>query len=794
MKPSFCARGILLLLCLLFVTSTTQAQLPDSSWLYKRWDASWIAVPGAPPQDYGIYYFRRTMDLSSVPAHFPVYVSGDNRYKLFVNGHLVSLGPARADVTHWRFEVVDLAPYLKTGQNAVAAQVWNEGPQRPEANMTLRTAFILQGASPGAQVLNTGKNWRCIQDSSYAPIRIVLPAYYVAGPGEQVNMEQHLRGWDQPGFDDRHWPEATSLDKGFPKYKLGFGETANWRLLPSPLPQMELRQERLKTVCRAEGVTVPDQFLSGHAPVTIPAHTKATILLDQSYLTNAYPTVTFSGGKGGSITLCYGESLFSSGTVKGNRNEIAGKFMRGRKDSILADGSAHQSFTSLSWRTFRYLQLSINTGNDPLVLEDLYGTFTGYPFARRAKLETSDTLLQKILDIGWRTARLCAVETYMDCPYFEQLQYAGDTRIQALVSLYNSGDDRLVRNAIDLLDLSRTPEGVTQSRYPSNTPQYIPPFSLWYIGMLHDYLYYGKDVALVKEKLPGVRQVLHYFNSFQDNGRGSVRNLPGWNFTDWVPGWDAGIAPAGRDGRSAVLDLQLLWAYQLAADMEKQVGMPAFAGEYQSRAVSLADTIFKAYKDSVRNLLADNTAHDHFSEHANALALLTGVVTDNPRHHYFTEHFLADTALTRASVYFKYYYYEALIKEGRGDDYLQWLGKWKENIDMGLTTWAEMSDVASSRSDCHAWGASPNIEIFRTVLGIKSMAPGFAKVQVEPHLGSIREIGGEMPHPAGMIKVHYHYENTLVAEIDLPQGVPGALYWHNKVYPLHPGKNVVRTK
>ena len=76
-----------------------------------------------------------------------------------------------------------------------------------------------------------------------------------------------------------------------------------------------------------------------------------------------------------------------------------------------------------------------------------------------------------MLEIGWRTARLCAVETYMDCPYYEQLQYIGDTRIQALVSLFNSGDDRLAKNAIDQLDQSRLPDGVTLSRYPSRTPR-----------------------------------------------------------------------------------------------------------------------------------------------------------------------------------------------------------------------------------------------------------------------------------------------------------------------------------
>jgi alpha-L-rhamnosidase len=48
-------------------------------------------------------------------------------------------------------------------------------------------------------------------------------------------------------------------------------------------------------------------------------------------------------------------------------------------------------------------------------------------------------------------------------------------------------------------------------------------------------------------------------------------------------------------------------------------------------------------------------------------------------------------------------------------------------LNRGLTTWAETADP-TTRSDCHAWSASPNYELFRTVLGIDSAAPGFRRV------------------------------------------------------------------
>lgn len=111
---------------------------------------------------------------------------------------------------------------------------------------------------------------------------------------------------------------------------------------------------------------------------------------------------------------------------------------------------------------------------------------------------------------------------------------------------------------------------------------------------------------------------------------------------------------------------------------------------------------------------------------------------------------------------------------------------------MGLTTWAETSDLANTRSDCHAWGASPNIEFYRTILGIDSEAPGFAKVKIEPHIGSINNIGGEIPHPKGKIAVQYKASNGKInAVINLPENVAGRFVWKSNSYPLKPGKNVI---
>jgi alpha-L-rhamnosidase len=150
---------------------------------------------------------------------------------------------------------------------------------------------------------------------------------------------------------------------------------------------------------------------------------------------------------------------------------------------------------------------------------------------------------------------------------------------------------------------------------------------------------------------------------------------------------------------------------------------------------------------------------------------------------------LTNRSLAPASIYFKYYLHMALTKAGLGDGYLDWLDIWRDNMREGLTTWAEMSDLGASGSDCHAWGSSPNIEFFRTVLGIDSDAPGFAKVKIEPHLGRLKNASGEMPHPKGKISVQYTSGKN--ALISLPPDVTGTFIWRGKTFSLHSGKNII---
>jgi hypothetical protein len=188
-------------------------------------------------------------------------------------------------------------------------------------------------------------------------------------------------------------------------------------------------------------------------------------------------------------------------------------------------------------------------------------------------------------------------------------------------------------------------------------------------------------------------------------------------------------------------------------------------------------------------MIADTPEKNLFSQHANSLAILSGLVKGEKATQ-LAKKLLSETDLAPASIYFKYYLHLALTHAGLGNDYLKWLDKWDENIKMGLTTWAEMSDVNYSRSDCHAWGSSPNVEFFRIVLGIDSDSPGFQQVKIEPHLGDLKKISGSIPHPNGTISVSYELKNkTWNISVSIPKNTSGTFLWEGKRFELKAGLN-----
>ena len=91
----------------------------------EEWSAAWITNPDIYLSEFAVVHFRKSFELEEQPESFIIHVSADNRYRLFVNGVEVCEGPQRSDLWHWRYNTIDIAPYLQKDKNVLAAQVVN---------------------------------------------------------------------------------------------------------------------------------------------------------------------------------------------------------------------------------------------------------------------------------------------------------------------------------------------------------------------------------------------------------------------------------------------------------------------------------------------------------------------------------------------------------------------------------------------------------------------------------------------------------------------------------------------
>ncbi len=759
-------------------------------WEHRFWTAKWVSHPEAGANDFGVYHFRKEINLTAPVSTFIVHVSADNLYHLFINGKRVASGPARSDPAYWNYETIDLAPFLHTGRNIIAATVWNFADERAYAQTSYESAFIMQGNSDLEFVANTPNGWQVVKDQAYKPLPIdkaSLQTYLAVASGELVDGRLYSWGFadDQPA--NLPWKPVKSL--WYPAKPRSYGTDGNWQLVPRTIPMMEDRPqvfatERSGFLNKEKGT----EKIAGTFPWTVPAKSNISLLLDQGTLTNAYPQLKLAGGNGAVITLTYAEAMIDQQRVKGNRNDVTGKHLIGISDRYISNGQQGQAYEPLHYRTFRYVKVDIQTAEEPILIQAITSRFTGYPFEEKGKFTTADPTLQKIWETGWRTARLCAMDTYMDCPYYEQLQYVGDTRIQAMISLYVAGDDRLMKKAISDISHSFMAEGLTQSRYPSRDLQVIPTFSLWWVCMVHDLYMHRKDDVFIKQQLNGIENVLRWYDE-KMAPNGMLGPLSWWQFVDWSWPWVdsirvGGVPPGVSKGGSAIVSLQYAYTLVRASELMRAYGRTKMAEAYQSRAASICADVYKLCWDPAKGYLADTYARKEFSQHANILAILTDAVPVQQQPQ-LLKRLMADQDITQATYYFRFYMFEAMKKTGLGNAYLGQLKPWEDMLNIGLTTFAENPEP--TRSDCHAWSASPLYEMLSLVAGVMPAEPGFKTVVIKPHPGNLTAFDATVPHPLGEIRVSLKNGQW---EVSTPKGLAGNFEWNGKKLPITGGKQI----
>lgn len=685
-----------------------------------RLTSKWIGPGNSPQDDLGIFVYRRTFiyDLGAASAGF--WISADQRYRLFLNGECIGEGPQRGDANHWFADYYDVKESLSAGENALDVLVWNMARFAPMAQCSVRTGLFLEGAG-NLSTISTPNKWSIAREVniSFAFMHSQIGDYYIdVGPGEVHD----LTNGEEPPCDvniiaDAEWRQHAR------------GGTP-WMLVPRSIPL-------IRPIPAAIGPSGIHHVEAG-----------SPLELDYGLLSIGRPVLRFRAKSDKArIRITYAEARTDDKGHKGNRDDAVGKTVKGYQDEVIV-GENWAKFEPLWIRTFRFLrfesdaEFEVETGG----VEEVR-----YPYSVQSCCETSDDELSRIWSTSVRTLELCAGETYFDCPYYEQLQYIGDARIQALCGYYLSRDRALQRNAIETLSWSIDEQCLLQSRYPSRQTQIIPPFGLFWVLMVYDAWMHDPDFncwnyfKLCSRILTGYAELSSNEPTASEWTLSDDQNF--WCFADWCPEWRWGVPPGGIGSGVNTSLSRLAWMAYLKLHNDLH-----FLNDEEL---------------SVGNVYAT----DQFNtEHERALAYCEMKLAGVPAPAWPKEF---PEGTPRCTLYFQHYVHEAID----GSDYLDRLGPWRDMLRLGLTTFAETPEP--TRSDCHGWSAHPAMGFLRYVAGIRSDAPGWSRVLIEPKPNGLEFFNAKLSHPKGDLFVMYDR-----SALEVVSPVPGKVIWNGLEHSL----------
>ncbi|KAJ5377258.1 uncharacterized protein N7496_004667 [Penicillium cataractarum] len=712
-------------------------------------DRTWIWHPAFPenqPDTAGLLvHFRRQFTLGiESPKSLKIHISADTRYKLYVNQQLVSFGPVKGDQSMWFYDEVDIGPFLRTGENHVAVHVLRifyatqfapSFPRLPSGGLRV---LVPVDEGEYSELLRTSEQWESAIDP-FASLRVDEP--------EDVFLhtyESHQRQHAESPLDWKPAKRCAARDVA--------------RCAPGRTPE----QGRGADVCLAPGSC--HQF-----ELEVAAHT--TAFLRVRFLR---PT---SGGS--SIRLTYAESyedepdLYVGVRRKAHRRDMT-KQLIGPHDSYqlqgptkgigpgyFADEEVTEVFAPFHYRTFRFIKIDIAVEGAELVFQGIDVDSCHYPLDVQAQITAGpgNATVDSLWTTSLRTLVNCMHDCYEDCPFYEQLQYAMDTRSSALFTYCVSGDDRLARQAIIQLYNSFQPRlGLTASRAPSHRQQFIPHFSLYWIRLLSDHLEYFDDHVFLSRFLAVVDAILTSFAARIDPHLGLVKwdIRPGiWNYVDWTTQWKPyGCPPVcERTGFSTFTNEIYAYALSAAATLAGALQRPAVADEYRERARHIAVAVRKHcfdgefFTDSLVSAQADDMLTPR-SQHSQVWAVLGGVVRGAEAQELLRKSIRQTKAgsFVQESVAMSFYTLRALSLAGGSlydDHFHAFWEPWRSQLAMGVTTWVEDGDA--QRSDCHAWGSAPLYEFTAEVAGVRPAAAGWKAIQVRPRINLYTELDARLP-------------------------------------------------
>lgn len=369
--------------------------------------APWGQVAGGvvlPPSRF----FRREFSLAKPITRAVAHVSSLGMFEFRLNGKKISDEHFMPGWTDYEkrvyYRTYDVTKSLKRGVNAagiVLGDGWyagyiGYGNRREHYGAKIR-AFAqidVTYADGTAETIATGPDWK----ASTGPI--VFSDFLM---GETYDARQELTKWDLPSFSDAGWNPVD----------LGTDNAGILEAFPGN-PVRAYAELKAKTITRP----TPDD----------------TYVLDLGQNMAGWARLRVRGTKGQKIVLRFAERLNPDGTIYVTN-------LRGAKatDTYICKGQGTEVWEPrFTFHGFQYIEVS-GLGRKPGP-NDIVGIAISSDTPRVGTLETSDSMLNKLVSNAWWTQKMNFIDVPTDCPQRdERLGWTGDA--QAYVRTATMLDD-----------------------------------------------------------------------------------------------------------------------------------------------------------------------------------------------------------------------------------------------------------------------------------------------------------------------------------------------------------------
>ncbi len=677
---------------------------------------------------------RKNFNCNEATKRAYLDITADDYYKLYINGRYVGQGPAPSYYFHYNYNRIDIAEFLKKGENTIAVHIYYQGL----LNRVWNSADYRQGM---VAELFVNDKLHLVSDSTwkYTHAKEFTGGDTVGYDTQFLeNIDNRLKevGWKETGYDDSMWkPACVNI-------------CDDHKLILQSTPPLQVYEI---------------------APVSIKNLSKGHYLIDFGHELAGQFKMEAEGLAGQSIEIRCGEELSEKSEFH-VRHEMRCN-CNYRETWILSGGKDVLEF--YDYKAFRYVEVIAPDGGPKP--EGFAAVVRHYPLDEKSMCTfvSSDNLLNNIWSICKNGIRYGVQEGFLDCPSREKGQYLCDATITSKSHSYISGDLRLYRKMLG--DFARSSficpglMGVS----PGSYMQEVADSSLQLPLQLLNYYMFSGDFEFLNEMYPIIERMVTYFKKFE-RPDGLLENVnEKWNMTDWPQnlrdGYDFDLSqPNPGEGCHNVINAYYCGAIKILGEIKKILGMEP--GNEFSR---LKKAYINAFYNKENELFVDSTVSAHSALHSNALALFYGLVPEEAVESVVD---LIRKKRLSCGVYFSYFVLKGLCGAGYHDLVFDLImseeeHSWANMIREGATTCFEAwgKEQKWNTSLCHPWASAPIPVFIEDIIGLKPAKPGWEEINFFPNFPKQLKYFKLQFHIAkGMVSICF---NDGIVDIRLPEGV-----------------------